>query len=353
MTGAPLVLKNEHMKTAILLIVIGTVSFFALSRDLIGGIRNEFTQGNARRSSSARENTERTKQTSPLDLNGIERLVLETVNGDILVQHGEAAQNSITIERFGQIDAPIERSGNQLIVRAQATNGRSCDRCGASLTLQIDRALELQVEVITGNFKALGPIKSIQGVSVSGDITVENAGNTDLELEATTGNITVSGTDGAMCLVNTTGRTRVTNATISSLKIEATTAPVTLENLKFENTENANQFELITSNFEMRNITGAQFELNATTSDMLFNDVTLRPGSENRIQSVTGSLEWRSFATDSGLDISGTIVTGGLTSTVPGFNVQMNNGDFRASSPGDNPAKLEMDVVTGSVTLKP
>jgi hypothetical protein len=353
MTGDTVLSENQSMKTAILLIVIGALSFFALSRDLIGNIRDEFRRDRTTLSKAERENAERTKQTSSLDLNGIETLVLETFNGDIVVQNGNAQQNSITIERFGQIIAPIERNGNELIVRSRAINGRSCDQCGASLTLQIDRAVDLQVEVVTGNFKSTGQINSIRASSVTGDITVENAGNTNLELEATTGHITVSGTDGAMRLVNVTGRTRVANGTIGTLSIEATTAPVTLENLKFENTQSANQLELVSSRLELRQVTDAQFEIDAITSDMLWDDVTLRPGSSNRIQSVTGGLEWRKFAAERGLDISGTIVTGGFTSTIPGFNIQMSDDTIQASQPGSNPAKLEMDIITGSVTLKP
>ncbi len=94
-------------------------------------------------------------------------------------------------------------------------------------------------------------------------------------------------------------------------------------------------------------------DLSSNNGGIILENTTLPAGSQGRLQSINGGVQISQFGAGSGLEIRGRIVNGSLDNQRDDLMVEnTENNDFQASLSGANPAKLEVQVENGDLTLE-
>lgn len=292
------------MRTAFALIVIGSLAFVALSRDLVVEITGRpFLGISPVQAQSLQSNAD----FSTPNLDGLTRLETNVFNGHIHVTTGD--QPRLTITRRGNVEVRTERRGEAFVITSR-TLVRNCWRCSVDVDATIPENLELMLETSNGAIDVDGPVRSLTANTSNNPITTRDTGAASMTLETSNGNIEVRAARGQVNANTSNGRIRL------------------------ERVEGSVQAD--TSN-----------------SSIVLDRVTLPAESSSTVTTSNGSIEVIALQSPAGMRVQGSTSNGGLNLQMPGFSLRQDRTDFTATREGSGSAELILDTSNGGITVRP
>ena len=215
------------MRTGVILIIIGTLIFLANTPELLRGEAN-FLQTSEALSVKIQPQSEET------NLEGVEKLILETFEGTIDLETSDKL--FLSIERRGAVTQQIERNGTTLTIRAKS-QGVFCNQCRVNFKVGLNKAIALELHNTGGNISVNGRSLALKAQTVDGNISLKNAGHGRFDLQSTNGNIELENAAGNISLQSTDGNISATNLENTQLRINANGGTVSLKNIVFDDSQ--------------------------------------------------------------------------------------------------------------------
>lgn len=292
------------MRTAFALIIIGSLAFVALSRDLIAEVTGRRFLGI---SPVQAESLKLDANFSTPNLTGVTRLETTIFNGHINITVG--SEPKLTITKRGDLEVKAERRGGVFVINGRALRP-NCWGCKIDVDATVPAGLELQLETSNGVIEVRGGVRTLTATTSNGAINAIDTLAGKLTLETSNGGIEVRGARGEVNANTSNGR----------IRLERVEGQVRLE----------------TSN-------------NGITLDR----VTLPTESSNEVTTSNGSIEVIGLNAPNGLRVEGSTSNGRLNLEMPGFSVQQDKTDFTATKEGSSSTSLRLETSNGGITVRP
>ena len=292
------------MRTAFALIVIGSLAFAALSRDLIAELTGRPFLGI---SPVQAQSLKLDAEVSTPNFTGISRLEAHAFNGQIRVTVG--GQPKLTITRRGHVEVKTERRGDAFVIAGRPLT-HNCWRCSLEVEATIPAGLELALETSNGAITVEGAVRSLTANTSNSAITVRDSGASKLKLETSDAPIEVRGARGEVEANTSNGRIR-------------------LEHVE------------------------AQVRAETSNSDIVLDGVTLPAHSSNTVTTSNGSIEVVALDAPGGARLEGSTSNGGLNLQMPGFDLHQDKTEFTATREGASQAELMLETSNGGITVRP
>lgn len=292
------------MRTAFALILIGSLAFAALSRDLIAEVTGRPFLGI---SPVQAQSLNLGAEVSTPNLTGIARLEARAFNGRIRVTSG--GQPKLTITRRGHIEVKTERRGDAFVITSRPLT-HNCWRCSVEIEASIPPGLELMLETSNAAITLEGAVRSLRANTSNGAITVRDVGASKLKLETSDGAVEVRGAQGEVEVNTSNGRIR-------------------LERVE------------------------GQVRAETSNSNVVLDGVTLSAQSSSTVTTSNGSIEVIGLNAPSGARVEGSTSNGGLNLQMPGFDLRRDGTEFTATRKGSAQAGLMLETSNGGITVRP
>ncbi len=292
------------MRTAFALIIIGSLAFMALSRDLIAEITGKGFLGiNPVQAESLKLDAD----FSTPNLNGVTRFESSTFNGHVNITVG--TEPKLTITKRGNVEVKTERRGSVFVITSRKMKP-SCWGCRIDVDATVPVGLELQLETSNGAIEVHGGVRELTATTSNGAISTSDTLTGKLTLETSNAGIEVRSARAAVNANTSNGRVR-------------------LERVE------------------------GQITADTSNSGIILDRVTLPTESSSDATTSNGSIEVIGLNAPNGLRVEGSTSNGGLKITMPGFDVQQDKTDFTATKEGSLSASLRLDTSNGGITVRP
>ena len=374
------------MKTGVLFIIAGVALFLVSTPKIFGGAAmlggkfDSVSVGFKRQVASSQK----------LDLTGVDKLILETFNGSIIAQTDNESKSELKIVQRGDVLVPTERNGSSLTVRIKSRL-QNCEHCGADLTVQLSRAIQLEFRSINGDIVMTGRSQSLQANAVNGNIKLQKAGAGQYSLSSTNGDITLENASGNFGLNSINGDISASQLENAVLRLNTNGGTVDLENIIFDDSEQ--QLELINAALNIQNAKNARLNINSNGegihlenlaftgishlhgingeivvrnskdailkidsngANVTLEQVGFSAGSSNTIASINGDVTLDTLVLPTGLRLTGQTVNGTFENSLRSFVTRTEDNDRRFESvlAGTNPVRLEVSGNGSSLVVQ-
>ena len=351
------------MRTALALIVVGSLAFIVLSRDFLAdatgrpflGARP--TADNMAVSGPDRSRVER------LDLNGVRIVRVETINGEINVRGPNASDgnldaagsfsssnDTVRITERGSVSTTISRNGDRLLIKGEGRR-RLFDNSSVQFDLNLRNPVRLELDSSNGEINVSGQMVAVKANTSNGKIRVVATGQSEINLGSGNGELQVEGAQGLLSASTSNGEITVRNVQPDNLRLESSNGNITLEQVRF----GSGSHRIGSSNGEIivRDATNASFTMDTSSGQVLLERVELRPGSKSSVENSSDDIRVSGLSAPDGLRLTGETSGGSTDIQLPGFNVRIEENRFEAGRDGSNPASLNLNTSGGSVQVRP
>lgn len=175
-------------------------------------------------------------------LEGVEEILVDTIVGNIFILEKEEAGGELEVrvkgtleERFQEDFLKIERRGDVLVievlkVRSLSAIGGITNRTRLDITLEVPKHYDedLTLKTVSGNVLVNGlSLYRVEGVTVSGDVVLENGRMEELILRSTSGSLYVYSDVETFTGTNVSG-TLLANRVEERIKYESVSGSITV-----------------------------------------------------------------------------------------------------------------------------
>jgi DUF4097 and DUF4098 domain-containing protein YvlB len=371
------------MRTALALIVFGSLAFIVLSRDFVASATGRPFLGARPHWDASNPSGSQRSRIENLDLNGVRVVRVETMNGEINVRGPDATDSNadaagsfasnndaagsfasnndaaglfasnndaVRITERGSVSTTISRNGDRLLIKGEGRR-RLFDNAGVQFDLNLRNPVRLELDSSNGEISVTGQMVAVKANTSNGKIRVVGAGQSEISLESGNGELQVEGTQGPLSASTSNGEIIVRNVQPDHLRLESGNGQITLGQVRF----GSGSHQISSSNGEIivRDATDASFTIDTSSGQVVLERVELRPGPKSSVENSSDDIRISGLNAPDGLRLTGETGGGSTDVQLPGFNVRVEENRFEAGRDGSNPASLNLNTSGGSVRVRP